>query len=137
MRGKLGDLPTMKVEPAMLEEYARRADRTATDARAVPPAPVEIPVTFDEEPPTAVGKQTAMRPVARTIGGVSLDAVPMVAVSKDDLGWFELEPEVHAVLARVDGFASVSEIVAGLSLDPPLVMALLIDLASQHVITLG
>ena len=26
MHGKLGDLPTMKVEPTMLENYARKAD---------------------------------------------------------------------------------------------------------------
>ena len=39
--------------------------------------------------------------------GTSPEAVPVIAVSREDLSWFELDSDAHAVLAMVDGRTTV------------------------------
>jgi hypothetical protein len=135
--GKLGDLPTMKVEPGQLQDYARRADREAL-AGKVPSAPeIKVAVEYLEDPPTAVRNQSKVRPVASSIEGATPEAVPVIAVSRDDLAWFELESDAHAVLAVIDGKTTIEEIVGMVALDPERTLQLLRELEVQCVIALA
>ena len=140
MGGKLGDLPTMKVEPGQLQDYARRADQEAL-AGKVPSAPeIKVAVEYLEDPPTAVRNQSKVRPVASSIesaSGANPEAVPVIAVSREDLAWFELESDAHAVLAVVDGKTTVEEIVGLVALSPERTLQLLRELEVQCVIALA
>jgi hypothetical protein len=132
--GKLGDLPTMKVEPNQLQEYARRADREAQEGR-VPSSPdIQVALEYLEDPPTAVRNQSSVRPAARRIEGAALEAVPVIAVSREDLAWFELEADAHAILAVIDGHTNVEEILTMVALEPERTLQLLHDLEVQCVI---
>ncbi len=149
MRGKLGDLPTMKVEPAALERYARRADAEArgvlqasdtTGASGASEAlALDVPVSFQDEVPTAGARlHSTLRPVARTLEGKSPEAVvPVLSVARDDLAWFELEPDAGRVLEQVDGVRSVPEIVQAVPLPAERTLELLRALEEQRVIGRG
>ena len=152
MAGKLGDLPTMKVEPDSFAAYARRADGNARHGRAASAPDIQVSLEYLDEVPTAV-RRSAMLPIARTLGGggprmdpgdlegqdegSSLEAVPVIAVAKDDLAWFEFEPDTHALLALIDGRTSVREILTIVAVEPVRAMELLQDLELQRVIALG
>jgi hypothetical protein len=135
--GKLGDLPTMKVEPAALESYARKADAAARSGREPSAPDIRVSVEYLEDPPTAVRTHSTLRPVPRSSEGVSPEAVPVIAVSREDLSWFELDSEAMALLAMVDGRTTVEEIVAGVAMTPERTVQLLEDLEEQRVIALA
>ncbi len=137
MRGRLGDLATMKVEPKALQAYARKADSQALAGR-IPSAPdIQISVEYLEDPPTAVRNHSTLRPVPRTNEGVCPEAVPVIAVSREDLSWFELDAEAMALLAMVDGRTTVEEIVAAVATMPERTLELLRSLEEQRVIALA
>jgi hypothetical protein len=133
---KLGDLPTMKVEPDRFAAYARRADTHARDGHPASSPDIQISVEYLEEVPTAV-RRSSMLPVARTLEGASLEAVPVIAVSKEDLAWFEFEADTHAILAMIDGRTPVREILGSIAVEPSRAMDLLRDLELQRVIAFG
>jgi hypothetical protein len=137
LRGKLGDMPTMKVEPTMLEKYARKADAQARAGRVPSTPDIQVSVAYLEDPPTAVRNHSTLRPVPRTSEGVSPEAVPVIAVSKEDLTWFELDSDAMAVLAMIDGRTTIDEIVGGVAMTPERTVALLKDLEEQRVIALA
>lgn len=136
MAGKLGDLPTMKVEPDSFAQYAKRADRSAREGRAASAPDIQVSVEYLEEVPTAV-RRSAMLPVARNIEGANLEAVPVIAVTKEDLTWFEFEADTHALLAMIDGHTTVRELLASVAVDPNRALELLRDLELQRVIAIG
>lgn len=155
MPGKLGDFPTMKVEPDRFAAYAKRADGNVRQGRAASAPDIQVSLEYLDEVPTAV-RRSAMLPLARTLGGPgprvnpadlqagaeavedsSLEAVPVIAVAKDDLAWFEFEPDTHALLALIDGRTSVREILGVVAVEPARAMELLQDLELQRVIALG
>jgi hypothetical protein len=134
VRGKLGDMPTMKVEPTTLQSYARRADAHARAGRAPSAPDIQVSVEYLEDPPTAVRNHSTLRPVPRTSEGASPEAVPVIAVSKEDLTWFELDADAMALLAMIDGRTTVEEIVAGVAGTPDGTLQLLKYLEEQRVI---
>jgi hypothetical protein len=136
-RGKLGELPTMKVEPARLENYARRADALAREGRAASAPDIQVSVEYLDDPPTVVRNHSTLRPVPRSSEGASPEAVPVIAVSKDDLSWFELDSDAMALLAMIDGRTTVEEIVAGVAMTPERTVELLRYLEEQRVIALA
>jgi hypothetical protein len=137
LRGKLGDMPTLKVEPTMLEDYARKADAQARAGRAPSTPDIQVSVAYLEDPPTAVRNHSTLRPVPRTSEGFSPEAVPVIAVSKEDLTWFELDSDAMALLAMIDGRTTVEEIVGGVAMTPERTVQLLKDLEEQRVIALA
>jgi hypothetical protein len=80
--------------------------------------------------PTAVRRSDVL-PIARTVEGPSLEAVPVVAVTRDDLAWFEFEAETNALLAMIDGHTTVGELLASVAVPPDRAMTLLRDLELQ------
>ena len=136
MARKLGDLPTMKVEPDRFAAYARRADTHACEGRQASAPDIQVSLEYLEEVPTAV-RRSAMLPVARTLEDADLGAIPVIAVTKEDLAWFEFEADTYSVLAMVDGHASVRDILASIAVEPARAMELLRDLELQRVIAFG
>jgi hypothetical protein len=128
VRGKLGDLPTMKVEPTRLENYARKADSAVRSGRDPSAPDIRVSVEYLDDPPTAVRNHSTLRPVPRSSEGVSPEAVPVIAVSKEDLSWFELDSDAMALLAMI---------VAGVAMTPDDTVQLLKDLEEQRVIALA
>lgn len=135
---KLGDMPTMKIEPERFAEFARRADSHAREGGQASAPDIQVTVEYleDREVPTAV-RRSAMLPVARDLEGSSLEAVPVIAVGREDLAWFEFEADTHALLAMVDGHTTVREILASVAIDPARALELLRDLEQQRVIAVG
>jgi hypothetical protein len=126
----------MKVQPDRFAAYARHADSRALEGRDASAPDIQVSVEYLEEVPTAV-RRSDMLPVARILEGASLEAVPIVAVTKEDLAWFEFEPDTYALLALVDGRTPVREILGRIDIDPDRAMDLLRDLELQRVIALG
>jgi hypothetical protein len=137
VRGKLGDLPTMKVEPKGLQTYARRADARAREGRAPSAPDIQVSVEYMEDPPTAVRNHSTLRPAPRNMEGASPDAVPVISVSREDLTWFELDSDAHALLAMIDGRTTVEEIIAAVAMEPDRTVQLLRDLEVQRVIAIA
>ena len=137
MPGKLGDLPTMKVEPTGLQTYARKADARVRVGRAPSAPDIQVCVEYMEDPPTAVRNHSTLRPVPSSIEGASPDSVPVIAVSREDLTWFELEEDAHAVLAMIDGHTTVEEIIGGVAMEPERTVQLLRELEVQRVIAIA
>ncbi len=135
--GKLGDLPTMKVEPTGFKTYARRADAAVKAGRCPSSPDIEVSVVYMEDPPTAVRNHSTLRPVPRNLEGAAPDAVPVIAVSREDLTWFELEADANALLAMIDGKTTVAEIIASVAMEPERTVQLIRDLEVQRVIALA
>jgi hypothetical protein len=133
---KLGDMPTRKIEPEELAQYARTADNHVRSVREASAPDIQVSVEYLEDPPTAV-RRSAMRPIARNFDKSCLEAVPVIAVSKDDLAWFELEAEANVLLSLIDGHTSVGDILALVALSPDRAIELLKELEVQRVIAMG
>jgi hypothetical protein len=127
----------MKVEPARLQDYARRADAHAREGRPPSAPDIKVSVEYLEDPPTAVRNHSTLRPVPRSMEGTNPEAVPVIAVSREDLTWFELDEDAHAVLAMIDGHTSVAEIVAAVAMAPERAVQVVQDLEVQRVIALA
>jgi hypothetical protein len=125
----------MKVEPEELAKYARRADTLAREGPSSTPD-IEVSVVYLDDPPTAV-RRSAVLPAARSFEGSDLEAVPVIAVSKDDLAWFEFEAEANAILALIDGHTTVGEILTMVAVPPERAIELLHELEVQRVIAMG
>lgn len=52
--------------------------------------------------PTSVRRSDVL-PIVGSVEGPSLEAVPVIAVARDDLAWFAFEAETNALLAMIDG----------------------------------
>jgi hypothetical protein len=133
---KLGDLPTLKVEPDRFAAYARRADSRVREGRDASAPDITVSVEFLEEVPTAA-RRSDLLPVARTLEGASLEAVPVIAVSREDLAWFAFEADTNAILAMVDGRTTVRDILGCIAVAPARALELLRDLELQRVIAFG
>jgi hypothetical protein len=133
---KLGDLPTMKVEPDRFAAYARRADTHAREGRPASAPDIQVSLEYLEEVPTAV-RRSSVLPVARTLEDADLGAVPVIAVSKEDLAWFDFEADTYGLLTMVDGHTTVREILGSIAIEPERAMQLLRDLEVQRVIAFG
>ncbi len=133
MARKLGDLPTMRLDAERVAQYAKRADAYARAGRPASAPDIQVSVEYLEEVPTAVRRSDVL-PAARSIEGASLEAVPVIIVTKDDLAWFEFEAETRALLAVIDGCTSVAELLPLLALPTERAVALLRDLELQRVI---
>jgi hypothetical protein len=134
--GKLGDLPTVKVVPERLAAYARRADDNIRSGRQASSPEIEVSIECLEEVPTAVRRSDVL-PIARNLVGVDLGAVPVIAVSRDDLAWFELDADTYALLAMIDGHTTVADLLSSVAVEPARAMVLLQDLELQRVIALA
>ena len=126
----------MKVEPDRFAAFARRADSHVRDGGEASSPDIKVSVEYLEEVPTAV-RRSDLLPVARTLEGASLEAVPVIAVSKEDLAWFEFEAETNAILAMIDGRTSVRDLLGCIAVDPDRALELLRDLELQRVIAFG
>jgi hypothetical protein len=131
----------MRVEPDRFAAYARRADGQVKEGRQASEPDIQVSVEYLDDPPTAV-RRSAVLPAARslegaTVGGASLDAVPVIAVAKDDLAWFALEAEANAILAMIDGRTTVAEILRSIAVPPEHALELMRTLEVQRVIAFG
>ena len=126
----------MKVDPARLAQFAKRADAHVREGRIASAPDIEVRVEFLDELPTAVRRSDVL-PIARTVDGPSLEAVPIIAVTRDDLAWFEFEAETNALLAMIDGHTTVGELLASVAVPPDRALTLLKDLELQRVIALA
>jgi hypothetical protein len=133
--GKLGDLPTIKVVPERLAAYARRADDDIRSGRQASSPEIEVSIEL-EEVPTAVRRSDVL-PIARNLQGVDLGAVPVIAVSREDLAWFELDADTYALIAMIDGHTTVADLLSSVAVEPARAMVLLQDLELQRVIALA
>jgi hypothetical protein len=135
--GRLGDLPTVKVVPAQLAAFARYADdRVVAGDRPTSAPEIQVRIECFDELPTAI-RRSGVLPAARSLEGSDLGAVPVIAVTRDDLAWFELDADTYALLAMIDGRTSVGDILASVAVDPGRAMDLLRDLEVQRVIALA
>jgi hypothetical protein len=91
------------------EEYARESDSririetTPSSSRSTAP------------PPTGTMPEYAPRETSGTmqaLGSVSTDAVPVLAVAREDLEWFDVAPYHRALLRYVDGRETIAVICA-------------------------
>jgi hypothetical protein len=133
--GKLGDLPTIKVVPERLAAYARRADDNIRSGRPASSPEIEVSIEL-EEVPTAVRRSDVL-PIARSLQGVDLGAVPVISVSREDLAWFELDADTYALIAMIDGHTTVADLLSSVAVEPARAMVLLQDLELQRVIALA
>ena len=133
--GKLGDLPTIKVVPERLAAYARRADDNIRSGRPASSPEIEVSIEL-EEVPTAVRRSDVL-PIARSLQGVDLGAVPVISVSREDLAWFELDVDTYALIAMIDGHTTVADLLSSVAVEPARAMVLLQDLELQRVIALA
>jgi hypothetical protein len=120
---KFAELPTMRVEPAKLALYARKADKQVREGRAPSAPDIELSVEWPS------GRKHR--------GRATLEAVPVIAVTKEDLAWFELDLDAHAVLATIDGVTSIEQVIARVAFQPERTLQILRELESQRVIALA
>lgn len=54
------------------------------------------------------------RPTSKTVDAyVPLDAVPVLAVARNDVNWFELSSDATALVLRIDGSSTLMELTDG------------------------
>jgi hypothetical protein len=123
----------MKLDAARVAKYAQRVDACAREGRVASAPDIEVSVEYLDEVPTAVRRSDVL-PIARSVEGPSLEAVPVIAVTRDDLAWFEFEAETRALLAMIDGHTSVGELLASVAVPADRALTLLRDLELQRVI---
>jgi hypothetical protein len=114
-------------------EYARQSESKIqigeTDppsARPTAPAPAGIP-----QYQAGVTSGTMA-----SLGSVGLDTVPVLAVAKDDLAWFELPQPAAKLVAEVDGKVNIGTIAARARVAPDAAMHAFHELARQGIVTL-
>jgi hypothetical protein len=92
--------------------------------------PAAAPVDPEEAPsPPSVDWTSEVRVAEKPTGPVSyptLDAVPRLVVSAEDLSWFDLDPEARAIVDRVNGARTIAEIADGMA-TPALEVRLLLQ----------
>jgi hypothetical protein len=71
-----------------------------------------------------------------SLGSVGLDTVPMLAVAKDDLAWFELPQPAAKLVAEVDGKVNIGVIATRARTAPDATMHAFHELARQGIVTL-
>jgi hypothetical protein len=126
----------MRVEPDRFAAFARRADTHVREGRDASSPDIQVKLEYLDEVPTAVRRSDVL-PIARSLEDADLGAVPVIAVSKDDLTWFEFEADTRALLAMIDGCTPVREILTSVAVHPDRALELLKDLELQRVIAFG
>jgi hypothetical protein len=114
------------------EEYARESDSkirieaSPPSARPTAPPPPGLP---QYTPGLASGTM-------HSLGSVSSDAVPALAMAEEDLAWFDLPKVARALILFIDGQSTLGAICvrAGLALDAA--MAACHELERQGIVTL-
>jgi len=115
-------------DPVMFARESERAIRiesTPPSARPTAPPPAGLP----EHTPGSSGARLAL-------GSVSSQAVPVLAVAREDLEWFDLEPHVRLLLVHVDGRQSIDAITARACLKLDESLEGFHELAQQGIVTL-
>ncbi len=149
-RGKLGDTPTIKMHPVRFAQYAKRADHKAKHGKEPSAPEIEVRVVETDDESTQETEGGAWQdeadtgrvvsdvvPASRSADSMAFDAVPIIAVSRDDLAWFELDADARALLERVDGKTTVEEILSSLPIQRARALGLLKELEKQRVIALS
>jgi hypothetical protein len=125
----------MRLNQMQVAEFAKHADARVREGLRVSEPEIEVSVEYLDEVPTALRRSDVM-PILRTLDGPDLGAIPIIAVTKDDLAWFEFDPDSHALLAMIDGESTVREILTSVAVAPDRALSLLRDLELQRVIAL-
>ncbi len=118
--------------PFDVQEYARESDSmirieaAPISARPTAPPPPGMP---EYAPGVRSGSMHAL-------GSVASDAVPVLAVAREDLEWFDLTPYARALLRYVDGRETITAICTRARLKLDEAMAALHELARDGVVTL-
>jgi hypothetical protein len=120
-------------------EFARESERMLAAAEVVslptvrPPEGYEsahgLPIAF----PVDAGSVPDVE-AETSDDALGMDTVPFVSMSRDDLGWVDIEPEAAKLLGHVDGVASIEVICKAAGISPDEGAALLLDLAELSVI---
>lgn len=123
--------PTVR-PPFDPEAYARESE-TSIRLDTVPPSnrPTAPP------PPGVPQYQAGITSgTMQSLGSVTSDAVPMLAVAREDLEWFDLAQPVRTLLALVDGVVPIAGLAlrAGVAVDGA--MASFHELARDGIVTL-
>ncbi len=150
---RVGDFPTQKLDAAELARYARDADarvrlgippEAAGEPGHRPGSAPEIDVSIEVEEP--VSEEALGREGEHSTSEVRLarpgkafparEAVPVVVVSKDDLSWFGIDEQAQSILDRIDGRATVGDILETLTFPAADALVVLQELVEHKVIEL-
>jgi hypothetical protein len=115
------------------EVFARESESRLRVAHVATHVPVASPMDDADAPPTS---QSATR---LTAAGATADlpadeAVPFVAVSPEELEWFELDADAKAVLGIVNGERSIGHIADALGIGPTVASAVLVRLSHENIV---
>jgi hypothetical protein len=142
--GRLGDNPTIKLHPVRVAEYARREDARVARMHEESAPEIEVRVEYLEDvsldsldegdTPSSPGSET--RIASHPDDDPMLSTVPVIAVAKEDLAWYELDADAHAILALVDGDSTVEQILASVALARFDALDVIRELEAQQVIAL-
>jgi hypothetical protein len=119
-------VPDDNEDPPTLPKITATADAMALEARAR---------AHDAESASLLNVATTPAPIDYADMAALLARVPALAIDRDDLAEFRLDDAARAVIAHVDGRASVVEI-AG-RVDQPNMLSTLIQLEQRGIITLA
>ncbi|HEY8092072.1 MAG TPA: hypothetical protein VIF09_29625 [Polyangiaceae bacterium] len=130
---EVGDGPVATVRPPFdPEEFARaseseiRIDTQPPSAKPTAPPPPNMPQYL---PGLTSGTMISL-------GSIASDAVPSLAVAREDLDWFDLAQPVRELLARVDGHETIATICERCGLELDRGMGAIHDLARDGIVTL-
>ena len=120
-------------------KFARESEARIRAASEVPPSnlPTVRPPPGFPLSPARVGSMPDLEELGTTRGArdaLGADAIPFLAVAREDLSWFELEPEALKLLARIDGVASLEVACAKAGFTAEEGALLLLTLSEQGVV---
>jgi hypothetical protein len=117
--------------PFDVAEFARDSD-SRIRVEALPPSarPTTPPADASDEPARDASG------TMQSLGSLTPDAVPTLAVAREDLEWFDVPPYPRALLRYVDGRQSISAICARACYKVDEAMGAFHQLARDGIVTL-
>jgi hypothetical protein len=127
------------------ETFAREAESRLrmADHRSTKPTPRAL--QRPELPPLQWGRTGVALPGAPelpeqpgsldALDALGADAVPVVAISREDLGWIEISPEASRLLTHVNGVRPLNVVCAMANVAPEHGATILLELADRGVVS--
>jgi hypothetical protein len=125
--------PSTVRPPFDLEKFARDSDSMirveTTPPSGKPTAPPPAGMLPEYSPGLTSGTM-------HVLGSIASDSVPVLAVAREDLEWFEIAPYPRSLLRYVDGRQSIAAICAHARFKVDEALAAFHDLARDGLVTL-
>jgi hypothetical protein len=126
--------PTVR-PPFDPEQFARESDSRLRAVAASSNWPTVRPPSSDLLVAAEAAPDIQQGDVAEDAGSaLGLDSVPLMAASPEELGWIDLPAEASALVAHVNGVATLGEICAKAGVTPEDGAFLMLDLAERDVV---